>query len=45
MFKKVLAIKSRLQEQTSILAKEFGVSPSTICDIKYGRIWKEVQYV
>lgn len=30
---------------TSMLAKMYGVTPATICDIKYGRIWKEVAHV
>ena len=30
---------------TSELAKLHGVTPATICDIKYNRIWKGVAYV
>lgn len=42
---RVKQIKMRAKESTTLLAKEYGVTPSTICDIKYGRIWKEVSHV
>lgn len=40
----VKEIKTGLENnmRTSALATRFGVTPATICDIKHGRIWKEV---
>ncbi len=38
----VMEIKQRSDESTSLLAKEYGVSPSTIADIKAGRRWKHI---
>lgn len=29
-------------ERTSVLAARYGVAPSTICDIRSGRTWKDV---
>ena len=41
--KAVVEIISRMgEEPTSVLAKDFNVDPSTICDIKYGRGWKHI---
>lgn len=41
--KQVKQIKKRLRkEKGRDLAKEYGISPQTICDINKGRIWKNV---
>jgi len=41
--KSVEAIKSKLQEKTNIeLARDYGVAPSTISDIRMNRTWKHV---
>lgn len=38
----VQSIRSRLSESPTSLAHEFGVTAPTICNIKAGRIWKQL---